>query len=115
MTQKELAETVANTWNALDAKIIEPYLAENFEYESFWVFETMRGKDNYVEYLTGKFGTIRRTGSKVKAMPVYQEGIDEYVVALDQDGIRDAALQIWAKEGMLTRMWMRPIDLVGLK
>lgn len=48
-------------------------------------------------------------------MPVYQEGIDEYVVALDQDGIRDAALQIWAKEGMLTRMWMRPIDLVGLK
>lgn len=48
MTQKELAETVANAWNAMDAKIIEPYLAENFEYESFWVFETMRGKDNYV-------------------------------------------------------------------
>ena len=115
VTQKELVEIIAKAWNALDAAIIEPLLADDFEYQSFWVFETMRGKDNYVEYLTGKFGTIRRTGSKVKAMPVYQEGIDEYVVALDQDGIRDAALQIWTENGLVTKMWMRPLDLVGLK
>ena len=115
MKQKELAETVANAWNALDAKIIEPYLADDFEYESFWVFETMKGKDSYMEYLTGKYGSIKRTGSKLTAETVFQDGIDEYVVALDQDGRRDAALQIWTSEGKITKMWMRPLDMVGLK
>ena len=115
MTQKELAEVVAKAWNTLDVKHIEPYLSDDYIYDSFWVLETMKGKENYIDYLKGKFDAIKKTGSKVDAGIVFQSKIDEYVVAIGQDGIRDAALQIWAKGGKITHMWMRPIDLVGLK
>ena len=115
MTQKELTETIAKAWNALDAKIIEPCLSDGFEYESFWVFETMKGKVNYLNYLTGKFNAIKRSGSMIVAHAIFQDGIDEYVIALDQDVRQDTALQIWTENGLVTKMWMRPIDLVGMK
>ena len=51
MTQKELAEVVAKTWNTLDVKHIEPYLSDDYIYDSFWVLETMKGKENYIDYL----------------------------------------------------------------
>lgn len=115
MTQKDLAEIVAKAWNILDAILIEPYLSDDYLYDSFWVFETMKGKDNYMSYLKGKFDTIGKTGSKVDVGIVFQCKIDEYVVVLGQDGVRDAALQIWTCNGKITHMWMRPIDMVGLK
>ena len=115
MTQKDLAEIVAKAWNTLDAKSIEPYLSDDYVYDSIWVFETMKGKETYMDYLIGKFDAIGKTGRKVKAEIVFQDGIDEYVVALGQDGVNDTALQIWTRAGKITHMWMRPIDLVGLK
>lgn len=30
----------------------------HFEYNSQWVFETMYGKENYLNYLSGKFKTL---------------------------------------------------------
>lgn len=82
MTQKELAEIVAKTWNTLDVKHIEPYLSDDYIYESVWVLETMRGKENYIDYLKGKFEAIKKSGNKVEAEVVFQSGIDEYVVAI---------------------------------
>lgn len=112
MTQKELTKIIAKAWNTLDAKAVEPYLSDGFEYESFWVLETMKGKANYVDYLTGKYDAIRSAGCSVTAESVFQNGIDEYVVVLDQNGLRDAAIQIWTENGLVTKMWMRPIELV---
>ena len=54
MTQKDLVDIVAKAWNTLDAKLIEPYLSDDFYYESVWVFKTMKGKDAYMDYLTEK-------------------------------------------------------------
>lgn len=112
MTQKDLVDIVAKAWNTLDAKLIEPYLSDDFYYESVWVFETMQGKDAYMDYLTGLFDAIRRTNSIVAAKALFQYPIGEYVIAMVQDGIRDAAIQIWEQSGLITHMWMRPIDLL---
>ena len=38
---KELVELVAKMWNDLDAGIVAPFISKDFEYESFWVFETL--------------------------------------------------------------------------
>lgn len=112
MTQKDLAEIVAKAWNTLDAKLIESYLSDDFYYESVWVLETMHGKGAYMDYLTGKFDAIRRTNSIVVAKAMFQAPIGEYVIAIEQDGIHDAAIQIWEQSGLITHMWMRPIGLV---
>lgn len=111
MTHKELVELTAKAWNALDASIIEPYISDDFEYDSFWVFETMKGKERYIDYMTEKFDAIRRSGNLVIAKTLFQGRINENVVVLVQ-GDLEAALQVWEKDGLMTKIWMRPIGLV---
>lgn len=111
MTHKELVELTAKAWNALDASIIEPYISNDFEYDSFWVFETMKGKERYIDYMTEKFDAIRRSGNLVIAKTLFQGRINENVVVLVQ-GDLEAALQVWEKDGLMKKIWMRPIGLV---
>jgi len=61
MNETELLIEYAKCWNNLDVSYIEGILAENLEYTSQWVFETMYGKTNYLDYLAGKFETIRNS------------------------------------------------------
>ena len=49
----------AKARNHLNADLLEPILAEDFTYESQWVFAAMHGKENYMEYIRGKFETFR--------------------------------------------------------
>lgn len=56
---------VFSAWDALNVSLLEDVLFdESFEYSSHWVTETMYGKAAYLEYLKGKFETIRNTGGK---------------------------------------------------
>lgn len=111
MEHKELVAIVAKAWASLDAKIIAPFLSKDFEYESFWVFETMKGKNNYTDYLTGKFQAIEKPGNVVAVKTLFQDRINQDVVVLGQ-GDSGAALQIWTEDGLITKMWMRPIGLL---
>ena len=108
--KKRIAELVCQAWNKLDAKLFEPILSEDFEYISVWVFETMKGKDHYMEYITGKFNSIRKGDKPVSAEVIYQEIIDKYVVVLDQGG-NMAALEPTIENGMIKSLWMRPIEM----
>ena len=111
MEHKELVAVVAKAWAFLDAKMIEPFLSKDFEYESVWVFETMKGKANYMDYLTRIFQAIGQSGNVVAVKTLFQDRINQDVVMLGQ-GDSEAALQIWTEEGVITKMWMRPIDLL---
>ena len=71
---KRIIETVCQAWNKLDASLYESILSENFEYISFWVFETMKGRDRYMDYIKRKFEAIRNGDNPVSAEVVYQEG-----------------------------------------
>ena len=55
---KKVTEIVCQAWKELDASLFEPILSEDFEYISVWVLETMKGKDRYMDYITGKFESI---------------------------------------------------------
>jgi hypothetical protein len=61
MTETELLNEYCKCWNNLDVKIIEPYLDDEVEYNSQWVFETIIGKETYLNYLTPKFDTLKST------------------------------------------------------
>lgn len=110
-TDIELANIVCQTWNELNAELLEPYLSDNFVYESVWVLETMHGKAKYLDYLRGKFNAIKSSGSVVKAIVYYQEAIDKHVVVLSQDGARESAIELFVKDGLIVKMWMRPLSL----
>lgn len=61
MNETELLIEYAKAWNRLDAEFLKPILADDFEYTSQWVFETMQGKDKYMAYISEKFESIRKS------------------------------------------------------
>jgi hypothetical protein len=63
MNETELLITYAKAWNRLDTEFLKPILADDFEYTSQWVFETMYGKDKYMAYIAEKFESIKAAGN----------------------------------------------------
>ena len=53
-------------WQTLDASIVEPYLVSDFHYDSQWVLSAIESKEEYMNYLTGKFNAIRKGNAPVK-------------------------------------------------
>jgi hypothetical protein len=71
-TEKQLLTQVAKSWNNLDVSFIENLLADDFTYESQWVFSPIRGKDNFLTYLKSKFQAFA-TAIKDSGIQVYAE------------------------------------------
>lgn len=61
-TPKEIANIVADAWRELDASEMRHVLADDYEYTSQWVLETMYGAEKYVQYLTAKFEAMKKGG-----------------------------------------------------
>jgi len=66
-TEKELVIDFAKTWNNLDISFIQDILLNDFHYSSQLVFKEIENKEDYLNYLEGKFKTIKKTNSKVIA------------------------------------------------
>lgn len=107
---KRIAEIVCQAWNTLDSSLFESILSDDFEYISVWVLETMEGKDKYLEYIKGKFESIKKGNNPVVAEILYQEIIDKYVVVLNQGG-NLAALEPTIHDDKMKSLWMRPIEM----
>ena len=107
---KRITELMCQAWNELDASLFESILSEDFEYISFWVLETMKGKDRYLDYIKGKFEAISNSDYPVSAEVMYQKAIDKNVVVLNQGG-NLAALKPTIQDNMFCRLWMRPVGM----
>ena len=59
--EKDFLQKLAEAYTKYDASIIEPYLAQNMNYTSMWVFHEMTSKQEYMDYLIGKLQTMKRT------------------------------------------------------
>lgn len=53
--------------NTGSAAHIEPLLADDFRYASQWVFKEMVGKQAYLDYITAKLETVRKSGDPIWA------------------------------------------------
>jgi hypothetical protein len=67
LTQESALRAYARMINTGDPGVLAPLLAEDFHYSSQWVFGELTSKDAYLDYITGKLDTIRRTGARVWA------------------------------------------------
>jgi len=59
--QKEvqLLKIYAECWNTMDISNLEPLLAEGVVYDSQWVLETIRGKQAFLNYFSGKLAALK--------------------------------------------------------
>lgn len=70
MKEIDLVIEYAKAWKKLDVSYLEDILADDFQYESQWVFDVMEGKDNYMDYLKGKFKTILQSPDSIPTVEV---------------------------------------------
>lgn len=59
----EFLEKLAKAYLTYDASIIEDELADDMHYASFWVFQELTSKEEYLDYLKGKLQTMKNTGT----------------------------------------------------
>ena len=53
---------LAEAYQTYDASIIEDYLANDMHYASYWVFQELTSKEDYLDYLRGKLQTMKNSG-----------------------------------------------------
>ena len=63
LTQEQALQAYATMMNTLDASHLEPLLADDFNYASQWVFAEIESKTAYLNYITPKLETIRKSGT----------------------------------------------------
>ena len=80
---KEIVEDVTRAWNELNPELIIKHLSEAFRYDSQWVFDYMLYED-YIDYIKGKFNTIRNGNSKIVAKTVPDPHIGGWMTQITQ-------------------------------
>ena len=106
-TPKSLIYVVVSAWQKLDADLLAPYLSDSFKYNSVWVSDTLVGKDNYLEYLRGKFETLRKSGQGPIVDVIDEFGISRPHLKQEDTGV-ESILDLEENEGHIVRMLMRP-------
>ena len=61
------ARAYATAYNSYDYSDLEHLLDNDLTYTSMWVFEEMKGKENYIAYLADKLKAIKESGNPVHA------------------------------------------------
>lgn len=105
LNENNLVDLFVDSWKNLDAEIIIPYLAPDFEYTSCWVYLSLN-RQGYIDYIRGKFETIKRG----KAEIVVEKGSNEIgkpAVVLTQGGER-IYLTIDVEDSKIRRACLMP-------
>ena len=61
--ETDFLEKLAKAYQTYDASIVEDDLADDVHYASFWVFQELTSKEEYLDYLKDKLQTMKNTGT----------------------------------------------------
>ena len=100
-SKEELVAIFAQAWRTLNPELIVANLDQSFIYDSQWGFESL-DYSRYIDYIRGKFHTIKRSkaGVKVEIVPdSYQGGS---MLAITQ-GSSTVFYRIQVKDGKVVK------------
>lgn len=98
---ESITKDFATAWQTLNADLITKHLSPDFKYDSQWVFETLDYR-GYIEYIRGKFATIRKSKSEIEARIVRTSETDG-VIAIRQDKGKPVFYVIQIKNGKVIK------------
>ena len=67
LTEFSALQSYAKMMNTLNSWVLEPFLADDFTYESQNVFQAITSKKEFLNYITPKLQTIAKAGATVFA------------------------------------------------
>lgn len=82
-SNKDFVDDITNAWNQLDAELIIKHLDESFIYDSQWVFDSL-DFGGYIDYIRGKFATLKNSNSIINAETVIDPHIGGYMTKICQ-------------------------------
>lgn len=91
---EQIVHDLAEAWRTLNPELLIQHLAPEFQYDSMWVFASL-DYDGYVDYIRGKFNSIKKRGSMltIREMPgrnaialVQDSGEPTYYIVEIRDG-----------------------------
>lgn len=107
LNQKQLVEKVALCWQNLNVDILEPFLDKDFHYSSDAVFYEMSCRREYVDYLRGKFETLKRGSNPIHVQMGRMDNSDNFALLLHQGAYNQSLLlTIEAMNGRIKSMRM---------
>ena len=114
LTVENALRAYAAMMNTLEVSRLEPLLADDFHYSSQAVFEEIRSKSEYIEYVTAKLAAIRTAGSRIWAEMGHVESGFAFpgpCVVLAQNARENviATVVVEVKDGKITRLDMRHV------
>lgn len=107
LSQRQLIEKLALTWQNLDASIIEPYLDKDFHYTSDAVFYEMSSRFEYMNYLRAKFKRLKDGSNPIGVRIGLIGGTDVFALLLHQGAYNQSLIiTIEVNEGRIMSMRM---------
>ena len=107
LSQRQLVEKVALSWQNLDVNFLEPFLDNDFHYTSDAVFYEISSRREYVDYLRGKFETLKRGSNPIHVQMGRMDNSDNFALLLHQGAYNQSLLlTIEAMNGRIKSMRM---------
>lgn len=100
-SKEELVAIFAQAWRTLNPELIVANLDQSFIYDSQWVFESL-DYSRYIDYIRGKFHTIKRRNAGVKVEIVLDPYQGGNMLALTQ-GSSTVFYRIQVKDGKVVK------------
>lgn len=107
LTSLDLAVKFCEAWKNQDASFVAPYLDKDFSYHSFWVFDEIPSRKEYLDYITGKLATIGKDDYHYQIVHDRQSGLYGVVIS-NKNSV--TLLQITCSDGRIMAASMTPSD-----
>ena len=106
----KLIAELCDALEALNADLIEPLLAEDLHYSSWWLMKETNTKKEYMDYLRGRFKAIKNSGEPLIVKMGVNRIDGEYAVAIQYGDSVPALIRIVESEGKISEMWMQAAE-----
>ena len=112
LQQIEKLKLIAQSWKSLDASILADVLDDNIKFESQWVLVSIEGKEEFLDYLTHKFQSIREysqdnlchISADVVLHPSLFNTPGLVITQITNEGVNQVSLVIRILDNLITRI-----------
>ena len=114
-SQKDILRIYAECWNTLNSAKLKFFLSDHVEYNSQWVIQSIKGKDEFLNYFNEKLKTLRinlnnsQVNAQIKTVRNYLKYDEELCLEITQQkegSIMQVYLIIEISNGKITQINM---------
>lgn len=109
-SHNNLIESLRLAWETLDAGLMEPLLADDLHYYSWWALVEMNGKEKYLSYIRERFLAYKNRGTRIIVKLGVNKNDGEYAVAVQIEENPPYLIRIKENEGKIQEMWLQPVE-----